>query len=1072
MLNLLLGRAGTGKTKKIMDDIKRRMSDGEAGMLLIVPEQYSHDAERQLCSVCGDALSLHAEVLSFTRLCDFVFSETGSSGGKILDKSGQILVMHKAVELTAPNLKVFGVRKMRTQMLEMLIDTVKEFKSLCITADKLEKIASNTQNPLSDKLSDIALIIDAYDALLKTYGADVAERLSLLAGHIADSSVGETGHIYFDGFNDFTAQEKKIIEELLKKGAEITICLTCDVDERGSEYNSKEIFEIPRRTIAGLRKLPGVKISITTADTKLMSEDMKHLEKHLFDDVPLRYEGSSNAVEIYDAPSRYTECEYAAAKIWELIKSGYRWRDISVMARNWGEYELTCESVFEKYGIPYFSSGKADIINKPPIALIDAALEIAAGSWEYKSVFKYIKTGLLKLSLQDISMLENYVQTWNIRGSLWQREWTMPPSGYKPVAKSSKEYSKNEEQLKHINQLRQLITMPIIKLREGIKGETDINSKLQALYSFITEISLPERLLEKAESFRKNENLRLADEYTQLQSITVDAIDQMYMILGESKVSEAEFRKLVALVLSQYDVGVIPISLDRTPIGGMLMSRRRDLKCLIILGATDENLPTLTQEGRVLSDNERVILSKLDTNISAGIEERLYREMNMLYQTLTLPTDKLIMMYPSVAGSRPSFLIKRLKDMFGISEKTLTEAEYKSTAEAPYLELRNRSMYQNEEPCRENLTKKAAEMLYGADMTLSATQVNRYYSCPYKHFMQNGLRLEPKTQAEFDAASAGNFMHFVLDGVFNEIKAGRGFKTADDALCEELTAKYTDRFVSEKLFNFEGKNTRFEYLFRRYEQSVKYVVNDMINEIKSSDFEPLEFEMDLSQLSSAQRGFIDRADAYAHNNKLYMRVIDYKTRKKAYAFDLGDILNGRDMQLLIYLFALQKYGKNKLNMDIEPAGVLYVPARDVIINAARNADDDEINKKRLGEMRRSGLIVDNPVIIEAMENGENKRYLPVSTAKDGTLMGESIISDQQIKLLSKHVDTMMERAKKEILGGANGCKPYYKSATDNACTYCEYFAVCGFDEQAGDRRLYQGKIKAAAAWEKLEKAPK
>ena len=1075
-MNLLLGRARTGKTKWIFSEIKRKMSEGETGMLLIVPEQYSHDAERELCSVCGDSLSLHAEVLSFTRLCEHVFSETGCENKRILDKSGQILVMHKALEAVSADLKVFGIRKMRTEMLKMLIEAVKEFKTLCISADKLAEIAAQMQKPLSDKLHDIALIMGAYDALLELYGNDASERLTLLAKYIATGSVGSKGHIYFDGFSDFTQQEMLVIKELIKKDAEITVCLTCDPDD----YDM-EIFHIPCRTIAQLHKIAGNKINIIKKDVKTTASDITHIEQHLFDDVPAKYTKAANAktectktgnasqaVKIFAAPSRYAECEYAAAKIWEMVKSGYRWRDIAVMARNWEDYETICESVFERYGIPYFSSGKVDIINKSPIALIEAALEIATAGWEYKSVFRYLKTGLLGISAQDIAVLENYVLMWKIRGSMWHKEWKMPPTGYTSKADDKKENKDNEKLLQHINSLREAVIKPVIALRESIKGDSSTGDKLRGLYAFLSDIKLPSVLLSKAEVLKKRSQLRLADEYRQLLDIVVDAIDQMYMILGECNVSEVEFRKLVTLVFSQHNVGVIPVSLDKTPLGSMTMSRRRDLKCLIILGATDENLPALTQGSGLLSDNERVVLSEIDTKIPAGLQERLYREMNMLYLTLTLPTEGLIMIYCRADGSRPSFLVSRLCEMFDITAETMSEEQYMSAAQVPYFELLDREKNQNELSNRENLTKEAALLLYGKDTSLSATQVGRFYSCRFMHFLQNGLRINPRSKAEFDAASAGNFMHYVLEGVFGEIEKGEGFKNVDDKLCSELTAKYASKFISEKLHDFEGRDMRFIYLFKRYEETVVHVVRDMIDEMASSGFVPVRFEMNISELSSTRRGYIDRTDSFELDNRLYMRVIDYKTRKSAYSFDLSDVLYGRDMQMLIYLSALKKYGKQYFGKVVEPAGVLYAPTRDVIISTSRSATDEQIESLRLESMRRSGLLLNDPDIIEAMESGESKKFLPLKTSKDGSFAGDSLVSDKRFELLLEHVDIMMERASEAILNGDNDCRPYYRNAGDNACTYCEYFAVCRFDEQMGDTRFYQSKLKPGEVWEKLE----
>jgi len=210
---------------------------------------------------------------------------------------------------------------------------------------------------------------------------------------------------------------------------------------------------------------------------------------------------------------------------------------------------------------------------------------------------------------------------------------------------------------------------------------------------------------------------------------------------------------------------------------------------------------------------------------------------------------------------------------------------------------------------------------------------------------------------------------------------------------------------------------------------------------------------------------VDRVDGYIHNEELYLRVVDYKTGKKS--LNLPDILYGKDMQMLIYLFALQNLSKELYGREIAPAGVLYVPARDVILKAPRNSSDEEINKLREKELRRTGLILNDPVVIEAMENGDEKKYLPVKLNKDGDITGDSLVTPEQIALLSKHISQMLCRAAGEILGGSIECSPYYKNINDNACMYCEYSAVCCFDEDEGDRRKFVPKMKAADFWERI-----
>ena len=1103
MLNLVTGRAGTGKTAYVLGEIRRRMEAGETGLLLIVPEQYSHEAERQLCAVCGDRLSLFGETLSFTRLCGRVFPETGGAPANVLDAGGQILVMYRAHEQVARSLKMFGADGMRAEMLEKLLKAVDEFKALNISPEMLGDMAQRVSSPLADKLRDLSIIHSAYDAFLHVFGSDMADRLSLLADKIYESTVGDTGHIFFDGFNDFTIQEMNIIEELIRKKAQLTVCLTYAPDGDG------EVFEIPRRTAQRLRRLAdeyGAEVRTVEPGTAQESkeEELIFLEKHLFEHAPVVFPGESGAITLYSAQSRYEECEYAAHKVRELVRGGYRWRDISVMARDWSEYGQICENVFEKYGVPFFSSGRTDVLDKPPAALIDAALEIAVYGWEYRQVFRYLKTGLAGIAPETCAELENYVVIWNIRGTTWGRDWTLPPSGY--VKDSNRTVTGEQghtDALARLNDLRNRITKPLFRLSDGIKGDTEIERKLTALQGFFEDIALPESLAEKAEELKKRGEIRLAEEYAQTWDVIINAMDQMTEILGDSKLGAAEFRKLFSLTLSQYDVGVIPVSLDRTALGSMTMSRRRDMKCLIVLGATDDNLPTLSKDGGILSDKDHEELSRLADGPPAGLEERLFREMNMIYSALTLPSRELIVSYPGRGGERPSFIVKRIKAMFGVSEIRLRAEEYMIASETSCFELASLAGSSNDSPMalaareyfsgtagtlaerlekaeviqragRGRLSQSAALQLYGQRPALSASRVDKYYSCPYAYFMSNGLKLKSRVRAGFDAPEAGIFMHYVLDGVSRGIKASTGFKNADEELCKTLTGQYIERFVHEKLFDFEGADARLVYLFRRLGEDALHVVLDMLDELKRSDFEPFGFELELSELNGAVgnetdglnlRGLVDRVDVFEKDGKTYLRVIDYKTGKKT--FKLSDVLYGRDMQMLIYLFALQKYGGAHFGGEITPAGVLYVPAREEVLKAPRNVSEEQLTKMRERVSRRDGLVLNDPSVIEAMENGETKKYVPVKQTKDGVFTGDRLVGKEQLDVLSKHVGDMLRNAAREIQSGSVECSPYYKSAVDNACMYCEYSTICGFDEAAGDRRRFFSKLSNDEIWEKL-----
>jgi ATP-dependent helicase/nuclease subunit B len=1082
-----LGRAKSGKTKLIMDDIKRRADSGETGLTLIVPEQYSHNAERQLCAVVGDALSLHGEVLSFTRLCSRVFAETGGGGDTLLDAGGQIGVLYRAISEVSDSLKVYGNRDKRADFLEKLLMTVREFKLASLDADALGAASKRVGTTLADKLSDLTLITAAYDAFLRSGGSsDPCERLTRLAENIGDSSyVGAV--IYIDGFHDFTSLELRVITELIKRGANVTVCLTCD-----GLYGDEEVFSVSRGTAVTLHRLAeaygGCEIVNVEPRDETRRGAFEFLERHMFSRESVTFTGESG-IEIYAAPSAHTECEYAAALIRGLVKDGYRYRDIAVMFRGAPEYASACENVFERYDIPVFSSVTTDILQKPPVALIMSALDIINYGWEYDNVFRYLKTYLTGITPNDCDALENYVLRWNICGTQWTREAPFP-------------FGRGEDESRDtlLDALRKAVSTPIEALRKALKKEPLCSGKVRALYAFLEQISLPDTLRTRADALRESGFSNLSAQYEQLWDIIVAALTQLDEFLGECAVTDAEFSRVLSLLLSQYDIGVIPLALDNVMVGDMSRSRRRDIKCLIVLGASDELLPRAPDMPGVLSDAERGELIDAGLTLSGGTEMRLYSELNTIYSSLTLPSDKLLLLYPEGGGSRPSYIVTRIASLFGLAPKRLTESEYMSAAQRPCFELavserggdtaraareyflRGISSRETLERAisasvsgRGSLSGTVSSRLFGDRIRISATQAEKFYSCKYAYFLKNGLRLSKRAAAEFDAPEAGTFMHFVLEGVTREITDTVGFERVTDDAVAALTQKHVAGYIARFLPDLDERTERYRYLFHRVTQDTRRVVIDMVRELARSSFRPLNFELKfdasipLSGDASGEltiSGVVDRVDGWVHDGRQYLRVIDYKTGKKS--FKLSDLWYGMGMQMLIYMYAL---ALGETHADAVPSGVLYAPARDVMASFSRDMPDEAIEAELAKKLRRSGIVLQDADVIEAMEKGGDKRYIPVKF-KDGRPVGDALLSANQIGKLFSHVGNMLENIPKELRRGNIAAEPYYKNAADNACTFCDYRPVCNFDETRGDRPRYAPNLSGEEFWQKLGEVEK
>ncbi|NCC68743.1 MAG: ATP-dependent nuclease subunit B, partial [Clostridia bacterium] len=641
MLKLILGTAGSGKTSLITNEIRKKVTACEGGIFMIVPEQYSHEAERELCSVCGDSLSLYAEVLGFSRLAVRVSQETGTGGRIPLDKGGRLLCMSLALNQISSRLMLYSSAKNKAELQVSLMQAMSELKAAQISSEDLNRAAQSAGTGLSEKLYDLALCLEAYDAILSQGHADPSDRLVRLAETIGQSAIISGGYIYIDGFTDFTGAELLVLKALMQKSSELTVCLTCD-----DIYGESEHFEPSRRaanTLLRFAKELGIDSKIVRPEnTPDKSSALSFFEDKLFSYTSEVGENENGCISIAKADSLRSECEAAAAKCLEFVRDGgCRFRDLAVAVRGFESYSAALEEAFRFYGVPLFTARRGSVLQKPVPALIADAFEIIFGGWDPDSVLSYIKTGLVGISQEDRDILENYVTLWNIRGSTWTREkqWGQHPSGF------GREFDdESKELLTRIDTIRCELASPLITLTENGKKAQTASAQAQVLSNFLAEIKLPETLEKKASELNEAGRELLAAEYVQLWELVLKSLEQTAAILGETPMTQEQFSKLFLQTLSQYDVSAIPVSLDSVLAGDMDRMRHRHIKHLIILGASDDRIPQMKTGGGLLSAEERDELGELGIPLGGGTDE-LSRELSLIYNCVTLPSKTLSLSY-------------------------------------------------------------------------------------------------------------------------------------------------------------------------------------------------------------------------------------------------------------------------------------------------------------------------------------------------------------------------------------------------------------------------------------------
>lgn len=442
---------------------------------------------------------------------------------------------------------------------------------------------------------DLSLICGAYDALTAQVALDPRDRLTRTAEKLKDCPWAAGRDLWLDGFTDFTPQQIEVLSRLLEQAHSVTVTLTCDhlEEDEGGPASSPP----PGRTAAQLlraareRRVPS-QVEHLAAEGGGRAADLDFLEKALFAHAPGLEREPEGAVELFAARTPRGEVEWTAARILELVRrEGLRFRDIGVVARSYRTYQDLVESVFARYGVPVFSSSMSEILDKPVLALVTGALDTVAGGYVYDDVFRYLKTGLTDLGEEDRDLLENYVLKWDIRGSRWTQEkpWTMHPRGYGfPMTEE------DQALLERVDRARRQVAAPLERLRKN-SARTG-RGQAMALYGFLEEIGLPRRLGERVEELRRRGEPALAEEYRQLWEILCGGLEQCAALTGEVPMELEEFSSLFQLVLSQYDVGTIPVSLDRVTAGETTRQTGHRVKVLFLLGADDSSIPQVGAE--------------------------------------------------------------------------------------------------------------------------------------------------------------------------------------------------------------------------------------------------------------------------------------------------------------------------------------------------------------------------------------------------------------------------------------------------------------------------------------------
>jgi len=1117
MLYLILATAGGGKTTHIMNLIGQFSAGGYKKLSLIVPEQFSFTSEKTMLGRVGAKAMADIDVLSFTSLGEKLVGKPALHERRRLSDSAKAVLMKNALESVKDKLTLYGKHAGRRSVISEFTMLSSEFKQNSLSTDSVRLALAQAENSLLKmKLSDIITVLDAYDAAVESSYFNPDDLLTELCSVLPDTDYFDGRIVFIDGFRGFTAQEYKVLSYMMKKATAVYITLCTDNLENSDDET--DLFAHTKRTAKTLIET-AKKDSVPVAKpqylsmrskfnnfppqiTRFNSPELAALEKELFSPTPNIYEEECRNITLCKAPDIYAECEFIACIAKKLIRErGYRCRDIAVIARDSSVYEAPLRGALKKCGISVFEDSRQPVDVSPVIALLSSAVDIAASGFGTETLMRYLKTGLAGFETEEISDVENYAYLWNLNGGAWLNEWTQNPRGF-----GEEITDEDKTELDRLNGIRKSIVSPLYTLRENLKDTTSGNAA-QSIYSFLEKISAAENIRKLASSLENQGETGLALELDRMWEVVIDLLDNLEALSSDKSVNAKEIADTLELMLSVQTVGSLPQGLDEITIGSADRIRTAMPKIVFIAGANNGVFPALPFTGSALTDKDRRKMSEMGIELSDFGEYKLAEEKLIAYNAFCCASDMLFVCCPEKNSKgeqlSPSELYTKIKSLFPSCEEIFTReldglyfvegcdlafeqlAANKLSENTLYASLNtyfsDKDGYSGRLAALERAAgsrdfrirdTSVAQKLFGKEMFMSASRVESFYKCPFAYFCRYGIKAMPRKVAELDPMQRGTVIHYALEMLL---------KTYDSSRLENMSRVELYEFFDNLLTAYmnshlDGANRseRFVYLFKKLISSVCDVAQRLIKELSQSKFTPVEFELKIGgeEIPAYEvpcqngkviiSGSIDRVDEAVINGKKYVRVIDYKSSGKD--FELSDVVQGLNMQMLVYLFALWNNGGKKFG-EFTPAGVLYCSAKTPLVSVDRDADDTAIEKEIQKKCGMTGIILNDIDVVVAMDENLSGLYAPAKISK-GALSG-SLIGLKQLEKLKEKADKILAEMADSLHSGMISAYPTYGKNYKNVCEYCEYKAVCSYEETIPVRELADDKLQNVL--ENLEK---
>ena len=1065
MISILGGRAGQ-LWPKTAQQLKISYEQGRS-VVLLVPEQYTLQAERDSLETLGVPGFFRLQVLSPSRLKNFVFERAGRDPRVMIDERGKLMTMARALWKTREGLRYYTSAREKTGFAHKLTEAVSELKGAGLSPETFaahldEKGDSNL------KLRDLSLLYGVYEGLLEGRLRDKEDEEGELLTRLSSGNLFSGADLLIYGFDLLSQPLIRLINAFAPKTGEIFIALVMDSPDVLDGDAFRPVRQSAQRLIDRLAE-SGLACSLEyLRETSSLPPDLRHLEHHLLTLKAEPWKETPEHLRLYAGRTNYEEVRWAAQHISRELQDGAAPGDIAVVFAQAG-YEGLIPGVFRDYRIPHYLAKKEPILAHALVrCLLDALNCIKSAAWKQEDVIGFAKSPFSPLTLKEAWTLENWALRWGIHG----KRWTQP---------FSRGDAASQEELEA---LRKRAVSPLVSLRDGLVKAKTASESILALIRFLDELQAHQRITsletQLLDSGMPEEALRTRQVWDKLCGL----LEQMNELLGEERIPLSRFPEWLEEGLSMTEISALPPQencVQAGPLGELMLRMPR---IVFVLGLNQGAL-NLSDEA-LLNDRERGEMeAALHVRMNLSLPDREALKGLDLWKALSLAHECLYISYAlsNDAGEAQAPLpqLTRIKRLFpalveeGGAISVLRDPQpltpsaaldeiasllYINEMKGAWLDawdwLKKDPLWQEQagavqaaafgDDPDKRLPEEDARVLFDA-RAVSVSRLETYAGCPFRHFVDYGLRPHERREWEIKPVDFGNFCHAAMEGFTRGLKDNPAWPHLPREKAEEMM----DRVLFDLTEGWEDEawadTPRAEKGAQHYLDACRRMAWALTEGSQVSGFRPLlqearfgpgeelpAMEIRIDEENSLMlRGTIDRLDLGMSQGLPYVRVVDYKTGNAS--LSAADLKAGVQLQLLLYL-------KSALGViaGSQAAGAFYQKVANPIVTAETEEQAIKAVRKAL---RLSGVMLADAEILRLMDADSPPISLPNYINKSGEpAEGDRLLSREALETLMEVAEDKAREIAGQIFSGRITRSPLIRASGRAECAYCQYQAIC------------------------------